>query len=108
VAASLGLPNHDKPSSPCLASRVPHGLRVSPEVLTKIESAEAGLRQLGFRIFRVRHHGSVARVEIAEAELERAFELRTEIHAACRSAGYLWAALDLAGFRSGSLNAGLK
>lgn len=108
VASRLGLPNHDKPASPCLASRVPHGVRVSAEVLAKIESAEAGIRELGFRVFRVRHHGRLARVEIAEDELEEAFARREQVHAACRRAGYLWASLDLAGYRSGSLSAALS
>ena len=104
LAAALGLPNHQKPAAPCLASRVPAGTRVSPEILASIEAAEAGLRELGFSVFRVRHHGEVARVEIATAEMPRALELRREIHARVRKAGYAFVALDLAGFRSGSLN----
>ena len=107
LAASLDLPNHDRPASPCLASRVPPGTRVSPEVLARIEAAEAGLRALGLRGFRVRHHGPVARIEVAPEELEAAFAQRDALHRACRDAGYLWAALDLAGYRSGSLNAAL-
>jgi uncharacterized protein len=108
IAHALGLPNHAKPASPCLASRVPHGTRVTPEVLARIESAEAGIRALGFTVFRVRHHGQVARIEVCEAELDRAFAQRAGLLRACRDAGYLWGTLDLAGFASGSLNAALK
>ncbi len=108
LALQLGLPNHDKPASPCLASRVPHGTPVSPEVLARIERAEAGIRALGFTVFRVRHHGQLARVEVVAAELERALTQRDDVLKACRAAGYLWAALDLAGFRSGSLTDALR
>jgi len=104
LARHLDLPNHDRPASPCLASRVPDGTRVSPEVLARIEAAEAGIRALGFPVFRVRHHDEVARVEVAAEDLERAFRRREEILEACRRAGYRWAALDLGGYRSGSLS----
>ena len=104
LARMLGLPNHEKPAAPCLASRVPAGTRVDPQVLARVEQAEAGVRALGFRIFRVRHHGDLARIEVAVGELPRALELRIELIAAVKRAGYLFATLDLAGFRSGSLN----
>lgn len=104
LARALGLPNHQKPAAPCLASRVPAGTRVSPEVLAQIEAAEAGVAALGFSEFRVRHHGELARIEIAVAELPRALERRVELLAAGKRAGYLFVTLDLAGFRSGSLN----
>ena len=104
LARTLGLPNHQKPAAPCLASRVPAGTRVDPEVLARVEEAEAGVRALGFAIFRVRHHGELARIEIAVADLPRALERRVELIAAVKRAGYLIVTLDLAGFRSGSLN----
>jgi pyridinium-3,5-biscarboxylic acid mononucleotide sulfurtransferase len=104
LAEQLGLPNHHKPAAPCLASRVPAGTRVSPEVLARIEAAEAGVRALGFVELRVRHHGELARIELPIAELPRALERRAELLAAVKRAGYLFVALDLAGFRSGSLN----
>jgi uncharacterized protein len=104
IASLLGLPNHQKPAAPCLASRVPAGTRVSPEILAQIEAAEAGVRALGFVEFRVRHHGELARIELPIAELPRALERRVELLAAVKRAGYLFVALDLAGFKSGSLN----
>ncbi|MFO7566822.1 MAG: ATP-dependent sacrificial sulfur transferase LarE [Enhygromyxa sp.] len=104
VASRLGLPNHQKPAAPCLASRVPAGTRVSPKILAQIEAAEAGVRALGFVEFRVRHHGELARLELPLPQLERALERRVELLAAVKRAGYVFVALDLAGFRSGSLN----
>jgi len=104
VAAHLGLPNHAKPAAPCLASRVPHGLRVDPEVLRRVAKAEAALRDLGFEVLRVRHHGDLARVEVPEGDIERVVRYREAVTAAVRGAGYLWVSVDLIGFRSGSLN----
>ncbi|PRQ03876.1 Asparagine synthase [Enhygromyxa salina] len=104
LARSLGLPNHQKPAAPCLASRVPAGTRVDPEVLARVEQAEAGVRSLGFSGFRVRHHGELARLELALEDLERALSLRVELIAAIKRAGYRVVTLDLSGFRSGSLN----
>jgi uncharacterized protein len=104
LARTLGLPNHEKPAAPCLASRVPVGTSVDPEVLARIDAAEAGVRALGFTGFRVRHHGDLARIELPVAQMSRALELRVELTAACKRAGYAFVSLDLAGFRSGSLN----
>lgn len=104
LARHLGLPNHAKPAAPCLASRVPAGTRVDAKVLAMVEAAEAGVRAQGFSVFRVRHHGEVARIEVPAADLPRAIERRVELIAACKRAGYLFATLDLSGFRSGSLN----
>lgn len=104
LAAHLGLPNHAKPAAPCLASRVPHGREVSPEVLAQIEQGEAAMRELGFSIFRVRHHGEVARLELPSSDMPRALEQRVAINAALRRAGFAFVAIDLSGFRSGSLN----
>ncbi|MFV8751844.1 ATP-dependent sacrificial sulfur transferase LarE [Nannocystaceae bacterium ST9] len=108
LARELGLPNHEKPAAPCLASRVPHGTTVEPRTLTKIEQAEAGVRALGFVELRVRHHGELARLELPAAELARAIEQRHALVAAVKRAGYLFVTLDLAGFRSGSLEVLLR
>jgi uncharacterized protein len=104
LARALGLPNHQKPAAPCLASRVPAGTRVDAAALARIEQAEAGVRALGFAGFRVRHHGELARIELQIPDLERALAMRVALVAAVKRAGYLVVTLDLAGFRSGSLN----
>jgi pyridinium-3,5-biscarboxylic acid mononucleotide sulfurtransferase len=88
----------------CLASRIPYGTPVTPERLGEVERAEAALRSLGLRDLRVRHHGDIGRVEVGEAELDRAFQLRTEIARAVKAAGFKIAALDLEPFRSGRMN----
>jgi len=97
----------DRPAAPCLSSRVEYGRTVTREVLEQVERGEESLRQLGFREFRVRHHGELARVEIARAELERALnlEMLDLITAELRKAGFQYVTLDTAGFRSGSMNA---
>jgi pyridinium-3,5-biscarboxylic acid mononucleotide sulfurtransferase len=97
----------DRPAAPCLSSRVEYGRTVTREVLEQVERGEESLRQLGFSEFRVRHHGELARVEIARAELPRALtmEMLDAITAALRKAGFQYVTLDCAGFRSGSLNA---
>lgn len=100
----LGLRTWDRPAGACLASRVPYGTPVTAPVLRSVAEAEAGLRALGFRDVRVRHHGTVARVEVGPEELDRAFEVRADLVAAVKAAGYTFVALDLEGFRSGSLN----
>lgn len=101
---AYGLPTWDKPQMACLASRIPYGTPVTPERLAQVERAEEGLRALGFRELRVRHHGDVGRVEIGDAELEAAFARRAEVARAVKSAGFRAAALDLEPFRSGRLN----
>ncbi|HEV2149191.1 MAG TPA: ATP-dependent sacrificial sulfur transferase LarE [Longimicrobiaceae bacterium] len=103
----LGLPTWDQPAAPCLASRLPYGLAVTPERLRQVERAESGLRALGFRDFRVRHHGTVARLEVAPAELERVGPLRAELARTVREAGFDRVLLDLQGYRRGALNEGL-
>lgn len=96
----------DKPAAACLSSRMEYGRRVTPEALHMIEAAEEGLLQLGFRQFRVRHHGSVARVEIAEAELPQALTVAAfrNISAIVKKAGFKYVAVDCDGYRSGSMN----
>ena len=97
----------DRPAAPCLSSRVEYGRKVTREVLEQVENAEESMRQLGFREFRVRHHGELARVEIARNELPAALnmEMLDAITAALKHAGYQYVTLDTTGFRSGSLNA---
>jgi uncharacterized protein len=97
----------DRPAAPCLSSRVEYGRTVTREVLEQVERAEESLRQLGFREFRVRHHGELARVEIARAELPRALaiDMLDTISAALKQAGFQYVTLDCVGFRSGSMNA---
>jgi len=107
LAKAAGYPLWDRPAAPCLSSRVEYGRTVTREVLAQVERAEESLRQLGFRELRVRHHGELARVEIARAELPRALTIETmdAISAALRKAGYQYVTLDCSGFRSGSMNA---
>ncbi len=107
LARAAGYTLWDRPAAPCLSSRVEYGRTVTREVLEQVENAEEAIRQLGFREFRVRHHGELARVEIARAELPRALaiEMLDTISAALRKAGYQYVTLDCTGFRSGSLNA---
>lgn len=104
IAKLLSIRVWDKPASPCLSSRVPHGTAISPELLNQIEKAEDVLVALGFRQFRVRHHGEIARIELPPADLQRALELREKITAGITAAGYKFITLDLAGFKSGGLN----
>ena len=106
LARAAGYSLWDRPAAPCLSSRVEYGRAVTREVLEQIEKSEDSLRTLGFREFRVRHHGDLARVEIARAELPRALAIETfdAISAALRQAGYQHVTIDTAGFRSGSLN----
>lgn len=107
LAKAAGYTLWDRPAAPCLSSRVEYGREVTREVLEQVEKAEEGMRQLGFREFRVRHHGELARVEIARNELPRALtiEMLDAITAALRKVGYQYVTLDTTGFRSGSLNA---
>ncbi len=103
----LGLPTWDQPAAPCLASRLPYGLSVTPRRLRQVEEAEVALRALGFRDFRVRHHGDVARLEVHPTEAARVAAQRAEIDGAIRAAGFRRALLDLQGYRRGALNEGL-
>ncbi len=102
-----GLPTWDQPSSPCLASRIPYGTSVTAERLAAVERAESALRALGVAgDLRVRHHGVLARVELAPSELERWLEPahQAAVRSAVLAAGFARAAIDVRGFRSGSLN----
>ena len=107
LAKEAGYSLWDRPAAPCLSSRVEYGRAVTREVLAQVEQAEESMRQLGFREFRVRHHGELARVEITRSEMPRALsmEMLDAITKALRGAGFQYITLDCAGFRSGSLNA---
>jgi len=107
LARAAGYQLWDRPAAPCLSSRVEYGRTVTREVLSQVEKAEESLRQMGFREFRVRHHGDLARVEISRSELPRALamDVLDQISAALRQAGYQYVTLDCTGFRSGSMNA---
>ncbi|GBC99164.1 NH(3)-dependent NAD(+) synthetase [bacterium HR17] len=102
----LGLPTWDKPSFACLSSRFPYGTPITPEKLRQVEEAEDFLRQHGFRAFRVRHHGSIARIEVPPEEFARFLdpEFRSALLERFRQIGFLFVTLDLAGLRSGSMN----
>ena len=104
-----GLPTWDEPASACLSSRIPYHAEVTDEKLRTIERAEVAVRALGFRVFRVRHHDALARVEIARDEMPRALEPETAaaIVRELKAAGYRYVTLDLQGYRMGSLNEGL-
>ena len=104
-----GLPTWDEPASACLSSRIPYHSEVTDEKLRTIERAEHALRTLGFRVFRVRHHDTVARIEIAREEMARALdpEIGAAIVRELKAAGYRYVSLDLQGYRTGSLNEGL-
>jgi uncharacterized protein len=107
LAKAAGYTLWDRPAAPCLSSRVEYGRPVTREVLEQVERSEGSLRHLGFREFRVRHHGELARVEIARSELPRALnlEMLDAITAELRKAGFQFVTLDTSGFRSGSMNA---
>ncbi len=107
-ARELQLPLWDKPAAACLASRIPYGSRVTVEKLSQVEQAEAAIRALGVRQLRVRHHGDTARVEVDPEQFELLLRHRDSIVAQLRALGFVHVSLDLAGFRSGSMNAALS
>jgi len=106
----LGLPTWDKPQLACLASRLPYGTKVTVERLNQVGAAERALKALGLTVFRVRHHGEVARLEVSAEELPRLNEpdFRARVNAALKAVGYTFVAVDLEPFRSGRLNDTLK
>jgi uncharacterized protein len=98
----------DKPAMPCMASRIAYGQEVNVKKLEQVEAAEAFLDELGFKVLRIRHHGDTARIEIAPEDFELAIQQREAISQKLHKLGFLYVALDLDGFKSGSLNAALK
>jgi uncharacterized protein len=110
LARAAGLASWDEPASACLSSRIPYGHEVTDERLRQIERAEGVLRDLGFRIFRVRHHDDTARLEIAKAEMPRVLDpdVNARLVSALKALGYQYVSLDLQGYRLGSLNEALR
>jgi uncharacterized protein len=110
LSQRAGLITWDRPASACLSSRVPYGTEVTPELMARIDRAESGLRDLGFRQFRVRAHGELARIEFAPDELSRGLEpaMTRQILAGVKQAGFAMVTIDLEGYRQGSLNSLLK
>jgi uncharacterized protein len=106
LSRRAGLPTWDRPASACLSSRIPYGTAVRPENLRQVEAGEEALRRLGFRQCRVRHHGEMARIEIAQDELPRALsvEMAAEFTRIFKGLGFRFVTLDLEGYRQGSFN----
>lgn len=109
LAREMGLPNWDKPSSPCFCTRIPYGESITLAKLQQVESAEALLRQMGFRQVRVRHHGTIARIEVPADQLVRLLQasVRQPLLQALKQFGFTYVAADLNGFQSGSMNIGV-
>lgn len=109
LSRRAGLPTWNEPASACLSSRVPYGQVVTIEKLSMVDKAEIALKQLGFRQVRVRHHGDVARIEVADDEMLRALDLNMaqRMSEALKAIGFKYVALDLEGYRTGSLNEAL-
>lgn len=107
LAQALGLPNWDKPAAPCLATRFPYGTWITPERVQQVARAEAYLHSLGFARVRVRYHGEIARIEVEADAFSRLLAHREQIVAHLRGQGFTYVALDLVGYRSGSMNEAL-
>ena len=110
LSRQSGLPTWNKPASPCLASRIPYGTSVSLEILHRIAEGERYLRSLGLTQLRLRHHGDIARIEVKEDEMHILLNprIRQDLVTFIKTLGYLYVALDLSGYRTGSLNAVLE
>jgi pyridinium-3,5-biscarboxylic acid mononucleotide sulfurtransferase len=104
ISKDLGLPTWDKPQQPCLSSRIPYGTEVTAERLDQLAKSEMALRALGLREFRVRYHGEIARIEVAESELAHLVEVRRQAVEALKATGFKFVSVDLEPFRSGRLN----
>lgn len=103
----LSLPTWDKPSFACLSSRIPYGVRIAPDILVRLDKAERFLKDLGFRQVRVRHHGTIARIEVEPSEIEKlaSDDVRNKVAEEFKKLGYTYTTLDLTGYRTGSMNA---
>jgi uncharacterized protein len=108
LARALGLSVWDRPSAPCLATRFPYGSPVTHEGLRQVANGERYLHELGFRVVRVRHHGTMARLEVAADEINQLVAMREEVAAYFKTMGFTYVAVDLSGYRLGSLNEVLK
>lgn len=109
LSRAMGLPTWDRPASPCLSSRFPYGTEITPEGLAKVAAGEKLLHSMGFAVARVRYHGDVARLELEQSAIARVFEpaIRETVEREFRKIGFRFVAVDLKGFRSGSLNEGV-
>jgi uncharacterized protein len=109
LSRRAGLPTSEQPASACLASRFPYGVRITAEKLRLVDQGEEALRSMGFRVFRVRHHEDLVRLEFGREDLARALNLETaaQLAALFKGLGYRYVALDLEGYRTGSMNEGL-
>ena len=110
LSRHMGLPTWNKPAAACLASRIPYNTRITSEMLRQVDAAEQCLFDLGFRIVRVRHHGEIARIEVAPSEIARLAqpEVREVVVSRLKALGYKYVTLDLTGYRTGSLNENLR
>jgi uncharacterized protein len=110
LSRSLGLPTWDRPASPCLSSRFPYGTQITLQGLRQVERGEQVLRSFGFRVARVRYHGDVARLEVEASEIGRMLDatVREAVDRELKEIGFRFVALDLRGFRSGSLNEAIQ
>jgi uncharacterized protein len=104
LAQYFGLPNWNKPAAACLSSRIPYGIYISMDMLSQVEEAEAALKKLGFNQLRVRHHGQIARIEVPKDDFTNIIQMREQIILLFKEIGYHYVTLDIAGFRSGSMN----
>ena len=104
ISRELGLPNWDKPAAACLSSRVPYGMEITLDILSQVEKAELALKRMGFRQLRVRHHDDVARIEVDADNFAEILAQRDRIVPEFEALGYTYITLDIAGFRSGSMN----
>ena len=107
LSQGMGLPTWDKPAMPCLSSRVAYGIPVTVETLSRVERAEQYLRELGIRQLRVRHHGSICRIEVEPKDMHLVLQAGSELVDRIKDLGYRWVSLDLEGFASGGLNRAL-
>ncbi|BAF58433.1 ATP-utilizing enzymes [Pelotomaculum thermopropionicum SI] len=108
LSRNFGLPTADKPSNPCLASRFPYGTQITSEGLRQVGAAEVILRKMGIPQVRVRHHGNLARIEVPEEYLQFVAERAAEVDRSLKGLGYTYVALDLLGYRAGSMNEALR
>jgi uncharacterized protein len=108
LSRRLGLPTADKPANPCLASRFPYGMKITAEALKQVGAAEAIIRKMGIPVVRVRHHGNLARIEVPVEHFRLIAERAAEIGEKLKELGYTYTALDLRGYRMGSMNETLK
>ena len=109
LSKNMDIPTWNKPAFACLASRIPYGEEITKDKLTRVDRSEQVLSDLGFRQFRVRSHGNIARIELLQEDIERAAspEVRAVINEELKKAGFDYVALDLGGFKSGNMNIGL-